>query len=283
LFARGGGKVLRLGEPERARLSGRGAREQDSARRDPLPGTARAWPVEIRDWLDRATREANELRGERRRLIARVSELERDLEQANAKRRALEDQVTDLRQRLRDQRAPDAGPDRWLADVTDRTAQTLRSGQEVAQGIVERAGRRAQAIERAARKEAAEIRSRAEAEAQNILMVTQYDAEGLLQAARASGEELLAEAKGLQQRALAELANRRKAIEQDIHRLEAGRLELVETYGAIRSSVDAALSTLTGEIEPRPMRTIQDRLIDWWRRDREPPEPDPNVSHDSGR
>lgn len=219
-------------------------------------GAADRWPQEVRKLLFEAHEEAAQLRSEREMLLTRGTDLERRLEAAQAQVKALADQVARLERQAqrpqpaqplpeRPQRQPQPQPQsRWLGEVADRTAAALRSGQETAQSLVERANRRAQEIERSALQDAAAIRAKAEAEATRVMRMADYDAEGVLQGAQASAEELLGEARKAAAEVMAELYRRRDALTRDIDALEGRRLSLLRACAGIRKPVDEAIRAL---------------------------------------
>ncbi|MDQ4098024.1 MAG: hypothetical protein M3144_09180 [Actinomycetota bacterium] len=187
--------------------------------------------------------------------MGRVAELESSLRATEANNRLLKSRIAELQQARTEQVAAPPGPNNeWLAGVADRSAHALRSSQEAARRLVERARRRAHEIEQAALHDAADIRKRAEAEAQRILTVANYDAEGLLQGAQASSEELLAHAKRMRDRAMAQFAERRAALQEEIDRLEARRVGLLETFASLKTSVDEAIEALEPPPAERPPR-----------------------------
>jgi cell division septum initiation protein DivIVA len=245
----GGGTLLKLGEDRSSEFFDQEERVRPASRGARSPGGD--WPQEVRQLLQNMNREASALRAERRALTARVTELEQQLASAVADRRRLASRVLQLEQL--EQKAREAPPseqksdDQWLAEVTDRTAYTLRSAQEAAQRLIARAKGRATEIEQAAAREAAEIRKRAEAEAEKLLLVAHYDAEGLLQGAQASGEEILARARERQETMLSRLQERRAALQAEIDELEAGRLSLLQRYAKIKASVGHAIHALEGD------------------------------------
>lgn len=218
------------------------------------------WPQEVRKLLFEAHEDAAALRSERQALLARATELERRLEAAQRQVAALTDEVSRLRARPRRAPAPPPAPapatatdDRWLNDVADRTAGALRSGQETAQSLVERARRRATEVEHAALEESAAIRARADAEAARMLKLANYDAEGVLQGAQASAEELLGEARKAAREVMAELHRRRDVLTRDIELLEARRVSLLQACAGIRRPVDDAIRTLErAGVDARP-------------------------------
>ncbi len=226
-----------LGDPE---LAGGGL---DSGGLDPR---GEGWPQEVRRLLFDASQEAAELRAERRRLVGRVGELERELHAAAARLAAMSRQITTLEKERAARAAAARRPQQqqWLTDVADQAATALRSSQEQAIGVVERARQRAAELERAAQEEAAGIRRRAETEAAKLLNVAQFDAEGLLQGARESSEELLAQVRAKAETQMAELGRRRSALEAELARLEAHRVALLDTFAALRRPVDEAARLL---------------------------------------
>lgn len=220
------------------------------------------WPQEVRKLLFEAHEDAAALRSERQALLARASELERRLEAAQRQVAALTDEVARLRARPLPAPAPPRSPapaaapaahDRWLDDVADRTAGALRSGQETARALVERARRRAEEVEQAALEESAAIRARADAEAARILKLADYDAEGVLQGAQASAEELLGEARKAAREVMGELHRRRDVLTREIELLEARRVTLLQACAGIRRPVDDAIRTLErAGVDARP-------------------------------
>lgn len=260
--------------------------------REDAEGKAHGWPQEVRKLLFEANQEASALRSERRNLLARVAELERRLDGANIRIAELTGEVTHLEQERRQADVPAARPsdEQWLHDVTDRTTTALRSSQELAQSVAERAHQRATEIEESALREAAAIRRRAEAQAAKVLNVAQYDAEGLLQAAQSSAEELLREAHKQQKEVAARLRRRREALQQEIDRLEVRRLRLLETYAAIRRPVEEAIRTLEQGAERPPVAPdvplvtrLRNARSTWARRDVVPAAPQRRPTAAPGR
>lgn len=261
-------RVLRLTDPDPAGLPGGGAAFGAPVDLDRSTESGEDWPAEVSELLLQANEESSMLRAERRALRKRVGELENELRALKAKNHKLTARMGELQHALSQKETKSRTPnEQWFAGVADRTAQTLRSSQEAAQNLVERARQRALEIEHAALQEATEIKKRAEAEAQRIVTVANYDAEGLLQGAQASSQELLSQARKVRDRALAQFAERRAALQDEIDRLESRRVGLLETYAAIKTSVDEAIHTLegapTGRSPRRPGRTLRE----WWRGD----------------
>jgi cell division septum initiation protein DivIVA len=210
--------VIRLGEVRSpGRLEpGMEARGGSGGASAPADG----WPAEVRQLLQNMDREATSLRAERRALSARVAELEQQLAMAEADTKRLADQVAELQARARAVPPVERQTnERWVTDVTENAAVTLRSAQEAAQRTVRRAKERATEIEQTALQEAAELRKRAEAQAEKLLLVAQYDAEGLLQGAQASAEEILVRARQRSERVLTALEERRASVEAEIQSL----------------------------------------------------------------
>jgi len=253
--------VSRLGSFELGRVESRHVEGGDASASD-------GWPQEVRKLLFEAHQDASALRSERQALLARASDLESRLEAAHGQVADLTGQVARLQAEARARRparapaatppaparpAPSSPEQRWLSDVTDRTASALRSGQEAAQTLVERARQRAKAIEQAAAQESAALRERADAQASKVLRLANYDAEGVLQGAQAAAEELLAEARKAAQEVMGELHRRRDRITREIEAMEARRMSLLQACAAIRRPVDEAIRTLErAGADPRP-------------------------------
>ena len=256
--------VLSLREPDPTR-SGTEVRRGAIQADERLADEQEEWPGEVRNLLHDANEQARALRQERRSLLDRVANLEKSLRAAAAENAGLTARLRELEQARSERgRAPASTNDQRFAGVADRSAHALRSSQEVARGLVERARQRAAEIEQTALRDAAEIRKRAETDAQRILTVANYDAEGVLQGAEASSEELLAEARKERDRAMAQFAQRRAALQAEIDRLESRRIGLLETYAALKTIVDEAIETLEGHPSTgahRPGRA----LLGWWR------------------
>ena len=239
-------------------------------------GENEGWPGEVRDLLRHANEQTRALRAERRTLLERVAALEKKVSAATSENARLKARLRDV-ERANDERdRKTSGPnEQWLAGVADRSAHALRSSQETAHGLVERARQRADEIEHVALRDAAAIRKRAETDAQRILTVANYDAEGLLQGAQASSEELLAEARKARDSAVAKFKERRAALQAEIDRLEARRIGLLETYAAMKTVVDEAIDTLEGgPARGRPPRALRS----WWRGGAPGEGPDPDAA-----
>ena len=240
-------------------------------------GAADGWPQEVRKLLFEAHQDASALRSERQSLLARAADLENRLEAAQSDVAELTRQVARLQSQAqaqaRSQRAAQARPSapaaaaspavqRWLSDVTDRTASALRSGQETAQTLVERARQRAKTMEQAAVQESAALRERAEAEASRVVRLAHYDAEGILQGAQAAAEELLVEARKAAQEVMGELHRRRDGLRGEIEALEARRVSVLQACAAIRRPIEEAIRALErGGADPHPpARSPKDAL-----------------------
>lgn len=255
--------VARLGsfDPERA----------DSRRVDGERDAVDGWPQEVRKLLFEAHQEASALRAERQALLARTADLESRLESARSEVAALTERVATLQARPPRRARPTPPPpeppqhrpdQRWLSDVADRTATALRSGQETAQSLVERASQRAKELEEGALHEAAAIRSRADAQATRVLRLAHYDAEGVLQGAQASAEELLGEARKAAGELMAELHRRREVLLREIEGLDARRVSLLQACASIRRPVEEAIRALErgGEQQRPPARSPREAL-----------------------
>jgi cell division septum initiation protein DivIVA len=182
-----------------------------------VPGVAEQ---EVWGWLQRVAQEFETLRTRNRSLVARVNELEHQL---NERRRLTDEQL--------------------LAELPGRTARALRSAQEVGDEIVQRATERAALIAREADEQAAEARRSAEAEAGAILREAELDAEAQVDAARAAGKDLVMQARALRERILSDLAARQAGLEDEIERLQTGRDQLLDAYFAVKRTFDEATST----------------------------------------
>lgn len=247
--------MARLGSFELGRVDPRRVDGDDAE-------VADGWPQEVRKLLFDAHEDASALRSERQALLARAADLESRLDAAQSQVAALTAEVARLRARPRRPPAAPAAPpskaparpdERWLSDVADRTTTALRSGQETAQSLVDRAGQRAREIEQAAAQESAAMRARAEAQASRTVKLAHYDAEGVLQGAQASAEELLGEARKAAGEVMAQLHRRRDALTREIETLEARRLGLLQACAAIRRPVEEAIRTLErAGADPRP-------------------------------
>ncbi|MDP9071273.1 MAG: DivIVA domain-containing protein [Actinomycetota bacterium] len=194
-----------------------------------VPGVAEQ---EVWGWLQRVAQEFETLRARNRNLVARVNELEQQL---NERRRLTDEQL--------------------LAELPGRTARALRSAQEVGDEIVQRASERAELIAREAAEQAAEVRKGAEADARTILREAELDAEAQVEAARSAGKDIVVQARALRERILADLAARQAAFEDEIERLQMGRDQLLDAYFAVKRTFDEATSTFSRE-EPSAADTV---------------------------
>lgn len=257
--------MLRLKDPEltHAFVPTENGAIGSRSRNEPPPVRADGGPAEVRDLLKRAYDEAAVLRSERRSLTAQLADVEQALAVSESRAQRLMARVAQLERHRCPAAASGSPPDgRSIAGAAGRTALALRSGQEVAESLVERARQRAKDIEQSALEEAEQIRKRADAEAKQIVAVAQYDAEGVLQGAQASGEELLAHARQLRREAMSRFAARRAALQQEIERLEHRRLGLLKTCAAIKGPVDEAISILNGQQGAAP--SAGRNLLSWW-------------------
>ena len=189
-----------------------------------LSGSPDVRETEVWTWLQRVSQEFEALRTRNRKLMSRVSELERSM---GAGRRMTEDQL--------------------LAELPGRTARVLRSAQEVGEEIIQRSKERAAVMEQEARQHAADVRWRAEAEANSMLKQAEQDAQAQVSAARSSGRDMVIQAKELRERILADLSQRQAALELEIEQLQAGRDRLFEAYAAVKRTFDEATSAFTRE------------------------------------
>jgi chromosome segregation ATPase len=238
--------VGRLGSPELERAEGAGGEREAEADH---------WPQEVRRLLFEANQEAAALRAERASLLARTRSLQQEVEQARARNQELTGTVASLQSDLRARQHPPERPDRWMADLTQRAATTLKSSQEAAQGLVERARRRAVEIEAEALREAGVSRRRAESEAAKVLGGARYDAESILAGAQACAEELMAEAQRKRTELVALARRQRDQLRAEVDDLERRRSDLLKAYAAIRGPVDDAVRILQGvPQEPPPLR-----------------------------
>ena len=205
------------------------------------------------------------MRFERQTLLERLAALERALETSNERSRQLAGRVAEFERRPASGAAAPAEPDAdWLSETAARTAQVLRSGQELADGIAQRARQRAEEIRQVTLEQAEEVRARAEADAEKIRKVAYFDAEGMLQNAQSSSDQLIAEARRQQQEITEQFAVRRAALQEEVARLDTGRLALLETLVGIRRSVDTAVRALEGERHRPPGAKGSHPVVAWW-------------------
>ncbi len=249
-----------LREPDETKLSRAQAVLEDGSGGPGNPYDQDELSSQITGLLHQAEAEAKVLRAERRSLAQRVDALERELRAAETRNEQLGARVAELEHASREQGTKDrASNQERPGGVIDPTVHALRSSQKAANDLVERARQRAREIEHSAVQNADQIRKRAEAEAQRALSAANRDAGVLLRGAQASSEELLGEAREARARAAAQLADRRTALEEEVNRLEARRIELLESFAAIKSDVDEAIHTLESgpatRISRRPGRS----------------------------
>src|SRR4051794_19942418 len=172
----------------------------------------------------------------------------------------------ELRKALEDARAPAPKPELDEETITaalgEETTRILRSAREAS------ADMRAKAEERVARmvQEADDHGARLRVEAENLLAkrveeadevaaniraAAEADAKAMrdhadaeLEAARARGKEMVAEAQAVRERVISDLARRRRAAQIQIEQLLGGRDRLLETYKAVRRTLDDVTTEL---------------------------------------
>jgi DivIVA domain-containing protein len=142
--------------------------------------------------------------------------------------------------------------DQLVDQVGQEVARTLRSAEDSAEKVAERARKAASEIERAAREESARIRT-------EQLEHANKDARAIVETARERGREMVAEARALRERVLSDLNHRRDTLRAYIDQLRADRDRFAETYRVVRDTVSDANEALThfGGGRPFPPVTVE--------------------------
>jgi DivIVA domain-containing protein len=142
--------------------------------------------------------------------------------------------------------------DQLVEQVGQEVARTLRSAEDSAEKVAERARKAAADIERAAREESARIRT-------EQLEHANKDARAIVETARERGREMVAEARALRERVLSDLNHRRDTLRAYIDQLRIDRDRFAEAYRVVRDTVSDANEMLSrfGGGRPFPPVTVE--------------------------
>jgi DivIVA domain-containing protein len=142
--------------------------------------------------------------------------------------------------------------DQLVEQVGQEVARTLRSAEDSAEKVAERARKAAADVERAAREESARIRT------EQLEQATK-DARAIVETARERGREMVAEARALRERVLTDLNHRRDTLRAYIDQLRADRDRFTEAYRVVRDTVSDANEMLSrfGAGRPFPPLTAE--------------------------
>jgi DivIVA domain-containing protein len=160
---------------------------------------------------------------------------------------ALNRRLVDLEGQLRHPPLPSR--DQLVELVGQEVARTLRSAEESAEKVAQRAREEAAGIERAAREESARLRTEQLEQANN-------DSHAIVEAARERGREMVAEARALRERVLFDLNRRRDTLRAYIDQLRVDRDRFAEAYRVIRDTVSDANELLTRLGSGRPFSPV---------------------------
>jgi DivIVA domain-containing protein len=160
---------------------------------------------------------------------------------------ALSRRVADLEGELRHPPLPSR--DQLVELVGQEVARTLRSAEDSAEKVAQRAREAAAGIERTAREESARIRTEQLEQANN-------DSHAIIEAARERGREMVAEARALRERVLFDLNRRRDTLRAYIDQLRSDRDRFAEAYRVIRDTVSDANELLTRLGSGRPFSPV---------------------------
>jgi hypothetical protein len=133
--------------------------------------------------------------------------------------------------------------------VSEEVARTLRSAQQSADDVSNRAQHRAAEIERTASEAAQRLR------ADQLEQATQ-DAHAIVETARERGREMVAEARALRERVLADLNRRRETLRSYIEEVRSDRDRFADTYRAVREAVSEAHDELERFASGRPFESV---------------------------
>lgn len=181
--------------------------------------------------LREATGQAKALAATNRKLVARVTSLERQVAEAGG-----------------------LSDDELVAELPRRMSRALESAQEVAEELVSRARKREEVIRQKTDARAAAVLTQAEAEATAVLRRAATEAVGRVAEARAEAHAIMEAAHARHDRVLAHLQQQSAALENRVTQLhrEHGRLQqayevLERTLGeakvALRTSIEVAGSS----------------------------------------
>jgi DivIVA domain-containing protein len=204
--------------------------------RSPGPGEPRLTPAQIeRHDFPKARKGLDER--EVRAFLRRVAD------EFDAVNRRLAEVEAELRH------PPLPSRDQLVEQVGQEVARTLRSAEESAEKVAERARKAASDVERAAREESARTRT------EQLEQATK-DARAIVETARERGREMVAEARALRERVLSDLNHRRDTLRAYIDQLRADRDRFAEAYRVVRDTVSDANEMLTRFGAGRPFPPV---------------------------
>lgn len=160
---------------------------------------------------------------------------------------AVNRRVADLETEVRHPPLPSR--DQLVEQVGHEVARTLRSAEESAEKVAQRARQSALEVERAAREESGRIRT------EQLEQATK-DARAIVEAARERGREMVAEARALRERVLTDLNRRRDTLRAYIDQLRTDRDRFAEAYRVVRDTVSDANEMLTRFGAGRPFPPV---------------------------
>ncbi|HMG27298.1 MAG TPA: DivIVA domain-containing protein [Acidimicrobiia bacterium] len=177
-----------------------------------------------------------------------------DEKEVRAFLRRLADEFEAMNRRIADLEAEVRHPplpsrDQLVNQVGHEVARTLRSAEDSAEKVAQRARETASEVERAAREESARIRT------EQLEQATK-DARAIVEAARERGREMVTEARVFRERALTDLNRRRDTLRAYIDQLRADRDRFAEAYRVVRDTVSDANEMLTRFGAGRPFPPV---------------------------
>ena len=155
--------------------------------------------------------------------------------------------LADLESQLRHPPLPSR--DQLVEQVGQEVARTLRSAEESAEKLAQRAREEASNVERAAREESARIRT-------EQLELANRDSRAVIETARERGREMVAEARALRERVLSDLNRRRDTLRAYIDQLREDRDRFAEAYLVVRDTVSDANEKLSQFGAGRPFPPV---------------------------
>ncbi|HKA92750.1 MAG TPA: DivIVA domain-containing protein [Acidimicrobiia bacterium] len=177
-----------------------------------------------------------------------------DEKEVRALLRRVADEIDAANRRIADLEAEVRHPplpsrDQLVEQVGHEVARTLRSAEDSAEKVAQRARKSATEVERAAREESARIRT------EQLEQATK-DARAIVEAARERGREMVAEARALRERVLTDLNRRRDTLRAYIDQLRTDRDRFAEAYRVVRDTVSDANEMLTHFGAGRPFPPV---------------------------
>ena len=160
---------------------------------------------------------------------------------------AVNRRLADLESQLRHPPLPSR--DQLVEQVGQEVARTLRSAEESAEKLAQRAREEASNVERAAREESARIRT-------EQLELANRDSRAVIETARERGREMVAEARALRERVLSDLNRRRDTLRAYIDQLREDRDRFAEAYLVVRDTVSDANEKLSQFGAGRPFPPV---------------------------